>query len=1248
MTRVTRVCASPLLAAAFAAGPLIADDDGFGHFVAGRHDRAVELLSSELASGEDPVAAGLVLAAIHHGRGDAEAALHALLDALEKDPSSPRASGAIASLGMFVRELDPRDERVGPAIASILERHGRALDPEARSLMALALADVQLRSGRREEALATTRGAAGRVESWTLLGPYGRFDRLSFDRPYGPEHGDLEPGDDGGTLRGVSPVRIPARFAGGRVSLPPSMRRPGAAYAVTDLVLDRELALRVRLSSPLSVKLFVDGRTALVADRHEGRPPRALTARVTLGAGRHRLLVKLPSGERQAHFSLSITPAEDNADVAALRVVAPAADARLAESRSEPWTVSLDEDLPLRALDGPADALAAAWWLRARGLDEPTGSMLERVTSRWPDAPIFELLHGEFLLRAETGAAPEEDLAAARTRFERVSARDPSLTRSQLWLAKMDFGADRLDDAWRRLDSVLDARPDDLLALQLKHEIADRRGWQVEARELLDRALRSSPEDPEVLDLAVRFHRRAGALDTLPPLVEQLARRQLQQPVLAQYLTEAGRTDDAVAAWRALIDGQPTVSAFWQGLVRTLTDAGRIEEALDELGRAETYLPREIWIPMQRASLHARADGPENAAEDLDRALQLDPGRLEIREVSIALGAEDPLRPHLADARSILADAPAPKRGVDSALLADIAAVLIDDHGGQTELYQGIHAVYTRAGVEHEGELTVLQGARVESIRVHKRDGRVVDVRPGNRRPVNIPGLEPGDAIEYVWRRYIPPLSSIPGALDNQTLFIFQAPDREYVLSKYVVLHERDLPVEVCGNLDGLDVTDEIADGRRVRTYTARLMPRQRVEPHVADQLEITPHVRLGMAMTWQDLGDRIRDALVGRLRAAPPIAELAEAARSEARGPDPADLARGLYRVIQQRIRAGARGLSIDTPASAAASAGEGNRVGVALAVSRHLGLSPRLVIARPLEQNGLALDCPSPGLFGYVLVELSIGDQLVYLDLNDADYPFGSFPMRLSGSDALRVPLDDEPVTIVRLPTQDVRMVQVQTSAIRLDADGKAEGQLEITLHGQPASSTRRLLEQVTSDRLPLVYNSVAGSVYSGATVTDAKVEGLGDPESDLTIGLELEDGAWSRRTPVGFAIPMTAQPLELLSEFAPLETRRHPLMLDVQGFRRDVTRIELEPGVTVTSLPEPVALENGFGRYELVARSAGDAVVVERVVRVPAQRIEPYDYAAFREFARAIDEAERHEIRLTVASPSLSPRDAPVPAR
>ncbi|MDH3283865.1 MAG: hypothetical protein OEQ13_03930, partial [Acidobacteriota bacterium] len=310
-----RVSAGLLLSLAAGGAALAqpAGDDAWSQFVIGRHDRAAGLLATMLEKGEEPAAAGLGLAAIHQARGDVGAAVDALLDALEREAEGPLAGGAVAALGMFVRELDPREERARVVLETLLQPDGARLDAETRALAALALADVLLRSGHREEALDVTGRIAGRIESWTLLGPYGRFDRLSFDRAHAPERGDLTPVDDAVTVVGERPLRVPARFAGGRVSLPSSMRRSGTAYAVTDVEVDRELSLRLRLSSPLSVKVFLDGRPALVVDRYRGRPARAVAARVTLAPGRHRILVKMPAGEREAHFTLALSPDEGSA-----------------------------------------------------------------------------------------------------------------------------------------------------------------------------------------------------------------------------------------------------------------------------------------------------------------------------------------------------------------------------------------------------------------------------------------------------------------------------------------------------------------------------------------------------------------------------------------------------------------------------------------------------------------------------------------------------------------------------------------------------------------------------------------------------------------------------------------------------------------------------------------------------------------------------------------------------------------------
>ncbi|UCF68719.1 MAG: DUF3858 domain-containing protein, partial [Acidobacteriota bacterium] len=518
---------------------------------------------------------------------------------------------------------------------------------------------------------------------------------------------------------------------------------------------------------------------------------------------------------------------------------------------------------------------------------------------------------------------------------------------------------------------------------------------------------------------------------------------------------------------------------------------------------------------------------------------------------------------------------------------------------------------------------------------------------PGSRRPISLPGLEAGDAIEYVWRRYIPPFAGVPGGMDNRTLFVFQGADRSYVLSRYVVAHDEATPVSACGNTSGLEFSEEREGRMVIRSWTARNMPRLVVEPFVADRLEITPHVRLGMGLTWSIVGDQLRDALVGLLRVDPPLDEMVEQIRHRsgvlrATTADQSQRqAQALHEVVLERVRPGGSSLLVSTPASAAASAGESNRIGVTLALSRELGLPARLVLARPLEQRGRALDCPGPDVFLYALVELALPEGPIYLDLGNADQPFDSLPPRISGSDALFIPIDpSQPVEVGLLAERPVGVLKQQLVSLQLGTDGLVSGRLELTLRGPLAAFTRELLREVPADRLGEVHQNMAGSAFPGARVAAASMSGEQDADSPLGIALDVEGGVWARRTPTGYSLPVTSAPLGLLTQHASLETRRQALLLGAPMAQREIVDLALPDGLEVISMPQPQHLETRFGRYELNLRKQRTRVVIERVVDLPVQRIEPEDYADFREMALAIDEAERREIAVFSAAPAAGP--------
>ena len=1219
------------------AAPAASRADGWTQLLAGKGREAEEMFAARLAARPADLSAAIGLASSLEARDDLAGAQLTLVRALLADPPGPEAAGAFAMLV----GLSPRAPDGGGAALQLYDdiAAGRRLAavPDARAMAFESLAGVLARRERPAEGFARLVGDGGRATAWTLVGPFGRFDRLDLLRPFPPESGDLS-APAGRAADGRPALRLDTTFSDGKVVVPVQYRTFGVVYAATDVVADAPTTVRLVAASPTSFALFVDGARALLVDRTRSHPPEAPAVRATLSAGRHRLLAKIANSGRFTPFILYVEPATPGAATGVRS--APVQGAADGTATVAPWPAPLDDPPAIDAATPPATAFAAVAWLRARGLDERLGAALQQLRSTWPKAPLVAAMFGEWSLAARTGKSVEEDLAKARTLLGEAVKGDPRLLRARLLIARMDEDAGQLKEAWQGTEEALAAAPDDPESLLAQFRVAMKRGWFPEAERRIDRARALAPGRSDFLDAAIDLYRKYGAQRKLgEALAAKFARDPLEEG-WPDFLVAAGRADEARAAWRAMIANRPSYLYPRLGLARVEVDQGDPAAALAALDDAARLFPDEAFIPYRRAAVLSLRGDDDAAGTELKRTLELEPSRIAIWESLTRRGVADPLRPWLGDAEQILKDASRPTTGVDSALLADVASTFIDRQGGQTELYQGIHAVYTRAGVEREGELEIQPGARLQGLRIHKQDGRYADVAAGEKRPVNLPGLEPGDAVEYVWRRYIDPYGGIPGSLDNRTLFLFQGEDREYNFSRYVIAHDKDLPVEVCGNMRGLTTTDETKGGLRVRSWTARRMPRLAAEPHIADQLEVVPNIRLGLGETWADLGSLVKSGLAGMLVPDAPLPALADEVRKRAGNGGPDALARALHAVVTEKIRPGGAPLAMGVPASVSASAGEGNRAAVALALAQMLGLDARLVLARPIEYKGRQLDCPSPGAFGYALVKIVAGGNERYLDYGEADYPFDAFPARLAGADGLEIPLAlDAPATIVAIPRRETGPVEESDADLTLDAEGRVSGVVTTTTRGALGAVLRRMLREVPVDQRPNVFRQLAGDAFPGASVDDSELTGLDDPEADLRIQLKISGGSWGRRTPTGFALPLVSRPLKLLAEYASLQQRVSALLIDTQEQRRDEIRLHYPEGLAPVESPAPAARGEKFGGYALLVKRQPNTITTVRQVNMPPGRIEPADYPLFRSFAQFVDDAESREVILAVPSPSLN---------
>ena len=73
-----------------------------------------------------------------------------------------------------------------------------------------------------------------------------------------------------------------------------------------------------------------------------------------------------------------------------------------------------------------------------------------------------------------------------------------------------------------------------------------------------------------------------------------------------------------------------------------------------------------------------------------------------------------------------------------------------------------------------------------------------------------------------------------------------------------------------------------------------------------------------------------------------------------------------------------------------------------------------------------------------------------------------------------------------------------------------------------------------------------------------------------------------------------------------------------------RDETFTVELAPGMTVTSEPPPVNLDSRFGSLTVTTTREGNKVIVKSRLALKVDRVKPADYAAFKQFCAAVDQA------------------------
>jgi cellulose synthase operon protein C len=202
-----------------------------------------------------------------------------------------------------------------------------------------------------------------------------------------------------------------------------------------------------------------------------------------------------------------------------------------------------------------------------------------------------------------------------------------------------------------------------------------------------------------------------------------------------------------------------------------------------------------------------------------------------------------------------------------------------------------------------------------------------------------------------------------------------------------------------------------------------------------------------------------------------------------------------------------------------------------------------------------------------------------------------------------------------------------------LALAPDGSAAVQGSWRISGMEAPAYRRSYG-VENGRSALLEQSMS-RLFPGAQVRSVQTSDLARIEDDVQIGFTFAAPRSAQRDGAGLRFSPFGPSPGYMEAYASLSTRRQPL--DPGGPRdaRFRYRYALPPGWRVVELPEAAAAAGPLGSFAVRYREEEGTVVAEGHVLVPAGRISPGDYPAFRDLMASADRAFARRIRVAPAA-------------
>ncbi|MEZ6037031.1 MAG: hypothetical protein R3F29_06095 [Planctomycetota bacterium] len=979
-----------------------------------------------------------------------------------------------------------------------------------------------------------------------------------------------------------------------------------------------------------AAQVFVDGREVLRVERYRRTGLRRQYVGLHLPRGAHEVVVKT-CAENVDKFAARWLSA-DGWPMAAVR-----------------W-LSHDDATP--AAEAEASPSQAQFVV--------AGEVLAKAAERDDAAPVVQV--AALLAAVRDG---HQDLAIDLS--HRLRAAPPQQPVVQLTLAQLlnDVGLpDELvkAEARRLVDAAVAALPEQhLSAVMARVRLLD----QQDQREQALKLLAPMPAGPVTFARRVEMARKLRFEAEVEPLLQQWAaampadiRPRWQLANLRQRASD-GRGE--LQLWREIVGLRRGAGGAYQQAVRCAIENGEHAQALEWLeqmfGPVEghdacvrlnwrIYLARargdEAAIDALLGELGAHPDADaaqlvavagdlvergrvDEAARCIERALTLDPDRVDLREwlaqLGKAPGDDAEFAPFRRDGAAIAKAFVAGEREqrASTTVVLDHRIMIVHPDGSVSTEVHELRRINDQAGVEQFGSPQGL--GRLEDVRLVRTIGADGEFYVPSRidREYSMQRLQPGAFVEWQFRTH----SAAPGPSAFSTgAFYFGSGSEPCAMSELVLVLPRSVRGALRARLIGAPQRDEVLDdGRRVLVYRLEDLGDLPEEAFLPSLIEILPTVEYGE----DDVPyATLRGHEVGLLQRTHPTAPIREQAAALFAGvDDPRQRAEAAWRFCQEQIENGDSQNALD-----ALVRKKGDRYLLAVALMRAGGLDVAALgceaVREDLTEGRSALFLGTDAVDMPAAAVLVDGGPIAMFPDTPRFWPLGRVPAHRAGTTAWLV--DGDRLSTFQLPGTDSA-----TRALTVRGRAVVEGKnLVLTVTAEIgdisgyhlAQQVRDLKENVKK----LAARQIAQQVFEGFQVKSAKLlEGDGPTRVEAVLQRAAVQPAGD-----GFLAQLPMAQNKLVQSYGDRAERVYPCRFTVDQL--DDWEIEFDPGeLQIARLPAPVAIRGGGMQFELRCRRAEHGIVISRQLRMSPTTIAAADFVPWLDALDAADRAEQATIEL-----------------